>query len=154
MEKLTIKPNGYYQGLITNLYSGNEGEVITFMQELYQANIICPFEEQQYEFLKKLYLDDLIHINKLSQILVLMGGDAKYLKTNNIWISGKNIDYIKSYKQMLYTNLELKEKIIIDYRTTISKINDNNINKILYEILNDEILHKSMIIKQIEQLKE
>ena len=44
--------------------------------------------------------------------------------------------------------------IIIDYRTTISKINDNNINKILYEILNDEILHKSMIIKQIEQLKE
>ena len=36
MSNLIIKPNGYYEGLVTNLYSGNEGEVLTFMQEMYQ----------------------------------------------------------------------------------------------------------------------
>ena len=54
MKRLTIKPNGYYEGIVKNLYSGNEGEVLTFMQELYQANIVFPFEKNQYEFLKKL----------------------------------------------------------------------------------------------------
>ena len=153
MSKLIIKPNGYYLGLITNLYSGNEGEVLTMMQEMYQANIVFPFEKEQYEFLKKLYEDDLIHINRLSQIMVLMGGDPKYLNINNIWISGKSVDYVKSFKQILYTNLELKEKIIIDYKTAISKINDQNINLILSLNLEDEILHKNMLIRQIEKLK-
>lgn len=153
MSKLIIKPNGYYQGLITNLYSGSEGEVLTFMQEMYQANIVYPFEKEQYEFLKKLYEDDLIHINRLCQILVLMGGDPKYLSVNNVWISGRSVDYVKSYKQILYTNLELKEKTIIDYKTAISKINDENINLILSLNIEDEILHKNMLLRQIEKLK-
>ena len=152
--KLIIKPNGYYQGLITNLYAGNEGEVLTFLQEMYQANIVFPFEKEQYDFLKKLCDDDIIHTNRLAEILVLMGGDPKYLNIHNIWVSGKSVDYVKSYKQMLYTNLELKEKIIIDYKTTINKINDNNINLILSLNLEDEILHKNMILRQIEKLKE
>ena len=148
-----IKPNGYYEGLITNLYSGSEGEVLTFMQEMYQANIVFPFEKEQYEFLKKLYKDDVIHTQRLAEILVLMGGDPKYINARNVWISGKSVDYVKSYKQILYTNLELKEKTIIDYKTAISKINDNNINLILSLNLEDEILHKNMLLRQIEKLK-
>ena len=153
MGKLIIKPNGYYQGIITNLYSGNEGEVVTFMQELYQANIVFPFEKQQYDFLKKLYVDDIAHTTRLSEILVLMETDPKYLKINNTWISGKSVDYVKSYKQILYTDLELKEKVIIDYKNAMSKIADSNINLILSLNLEDEILHKNMIIRQIEKLK-
>jgi len=149
--KLIIKPNGYYQGLITNLYAGNEGEVLTFMQELYQANIVYPFEKDQFEFLKKLYEDDIVHSRRLAEILVLMGGDPKYLNAHNIWISGKSVDYVKSFKQILYSNLELKEKTIIDYKTAINKISDNNINLILTLNLEDEILHKNMILRQIEK---
>ena len=153
MEKLIIKSNGYYQGLITNLYAGNEGEVLTFLQEMYQANIVFPFEKMQYDFLKKMYEDDIIHTARLAEILTLMGGDPKYLNVNNVWISGKSVDYIKSYKQILYANLELKEKIIIDYKTAINKINDKNINLILSLNLEDEILHKNMILRQIEKAK-
>lgn len=153
MSKFIIKPNGYYEGLVTNLYSGSEGEVLTFMQEMYQANIVFPFEKEQYEFLKKLYEDDIVHAKRLAEILVLMGGDPKYINIRNIWLSGKSVDYVKSYKQILYTNLELKEKTIIDYKTTISKINDNNINSILSLNLEDEILHKNMLLRQIEKLK-
>ncbi len=154
MNKLIIKPNGYYLGLVNNLYAGTEGEVLTFLQEMYQANLVYPFEKEQYEFLKKLCDDDVVHTNRLAEIIVLMGGDPKYLNTHNIWISGKNVDYIKSYKQILYTNLELKQKIIIDYKTTINKISDNNINLILSLNLEDEILHKNMILRQIEKIKE
>lgn len=151
--KLIIKPNGYYEGIVKSLYSGNEGEVLTFLQEMYQANLVFPFEKEQYEFLKKLYKDDIEHTKRLAEILVLMGADPKLINTQNVWISGKSIDYVKSYKQILYTNLELKEKIIIDYKTAINKIADNNINLILSLNLEDEILHKNMIIKQIEKLK-
>lgn len=150
--KLTIKPNGYYEGIVKGLYSGNEGEVITFLQEMYQANIVFPFEKEQYEFLKKLYTDDIEHTTRLAEILVLMGADPKLINVQNIWISGKSIDYVKSYKQILYTNLELKEKIIIDYKTAINKISDNNINLILSLNLEDEILHKRMIVNQLEKL--
>ena len=101
MEKFRVKPNGYYQGIITNLYSGNEGEVLTFLQEMYQANLVFPFEKEQYSFLKKLCDDDIEHSTRLSEILVLMGADPKYLKSNGVWISGKNVDYVKSYKQIL-----------------------------------------------------
>ena len=152
--KLIIKPNGYYQGLVTNLYSGNEGEVLTFMQEMYQANLVYPFEKEQYNFLKKLYEDDIEHSKRLAEILVLMGADPKYINIQNVWISGKSIDYVKSYKQMLYSNLELKEKSIIDYKTTINKISDKNINLILSLNLEDEILHKNMLLRQIEKLKQ
>lgn len=150
--KLIIKPNGYYEGIVKGLYSGNEGEVLTFLQEMYQANMVFPFEKEQYEFLKKLYQDDIEHTQRLAEILVLMGSDPKLITTQNVWLSGKSIDYVKSYKQMLYTNLELKEKIIIDYKTAINKISDPNINLILALNLEDEILHKNMIIKQIERV--
>ncbi len=83
-----------------------------------------------------------------------MGGDPKYLSVQNVWISGRSVDYVKSYKQILYTNLELKEKVIIDYKTALGKINDQNINLILSLNLEDEILHKNMILRQIEKLKE
>lgn len=148
--KLIIKPNGYYEGIIKGLYSGSEGEVLTFLQEMYQANLVFPFEKEQYEFLKKLYEDDIEHSQRLAEVLVLMGSDPKLLNTQNVWLSGKSIDYVKSYKQMLYTNLELKEKTIIDYKTAINKISDSNINLILEMNLEDEILHKNMLVKQIE----
>ncbi len=154
MSKFIIKPNGYHEGLVKNLYSGNEGEVLTFLQEMYQANIVYPFEKEQYAFLKKLCFEDIEHSKRLSEILVLMGADPKYIKINNVWISGKSVDYVKSYKQMLYTNLELKEKVIIDYREAISKITDKNINLILSLNLEDEIMHKNMILRQIEKIKE
>ncbi|MBE7082136.1 MAG: hypothetical protein E7378_00430 [Clostridiales bacterium] len=153
MQKIFIKQNGYYEGLIKELYAGNEGEVLTFMQELYQANLVYHFDKEQYEFLQKLYKDDLTHASRLAEIIVLMGGDPKYLNNQKIWLSGKSVDYVKSYKQILYTNLELKEKTIIDYKTTINKINDNNINLILSLNLEDEILHKNMILRQIEKLR-
>ena len=97
-KKFIIKPNGYYEGIVKGLYAGNEGEVLTFLQEMYQANIVYPFEKEQYDFLKKLYSDDIEHTKRLSEILVLMGSDPKLINVQNIWISGKSIDYVKSYK--------------------------------------------------------
>ena len=93
--KLIIKPNGYYEGIVKNLYAGNEGEILTFLQEMYQANIVFPFEKEQFEFLKKLYEDDIEHTRRLSEILVLMGADPKLLNVQNIWVSGKSIYYIQ-----------------------------------------------------------
>jgi len=150
--KLIIKPNGYHEGIIKNLYSGPEGEVVTFMQEFYQENLVYPFEKEQYEFLNKIRKDDMEHAKRLSQILICMGSDPKYLTAKNVWISGRSVDYVKSFKQMLYTNLELKEKVIIDYKTAIEKIEDKNINLILALNLEDEILHKNMILRYIEKI--
>ena len=107
--------------------------------------MVFPFEKEQYEFLKKLYEDDIEHTQRLAEILVLMGSDPKLINTQNIWLSGKSIDYVKSYKQMLYTNLELKEKIIIDYKTAINKISDSNINLILS--LNYNYLYNFLFLK-------
>jgi bacterioferritin (cytochrome b1) len=78
----------------------------------------------------------------------MTSGDPMYCNSENKWVGGRQIDYIKDTKQILKTNLEAKEKIIIDYKIAISKIENQQIKALLSAILQDEETHR----KQLQNL--
>lgn len=133
-----IKHNSYYQGLVQNLYCGKEGEVTLFLQFNYQSNILLPFGDDYAKIFENFANEELFHIQLLAQTIISLGGDPVYCDNQGRWFGGRWIDYIKDIKQMLELNIEMKEKIIIDYKTTISKIDDLSIKQMLNLILRDE----------------
>lgn len=101
-------------------------------------------------FFSKLANDELFHIKLLSEAIVALGGDPVLTDNKGLWLSGRWLDYVKDVKQMLWLNIELKQKTIIDYKTTISKIDDVQVKNVLNLILKDE---QEMLNALKEELK-
>lgn len=142
-----IKHNDYYSGLVQNLFCGKEGKVASFLQFTYQANILSPFGSSFARLFSNIASDELYHTKLLSEIILSLGGDPVYASNQGMWFGGRWIDYVKDIKQMLFLNIENKEKSIIDYKTTISKIDDMQIKQALEFILKDEV----SICKKLKQ---
>lgn len=133
-----IKHNDYYCGIVQDLYCGKEGELTSFLQFTYQNNILLPFGNDFYRFFASLADEDLFHCQLLSETIISLGGDPFYCDNQGRWFGGRWIDYVKNIKQMLELDIEMKEKLIIDYKTAISKIDDLSIKQMLDAILKDE----------------
>lgn len=137
--KLTrIKHNSYYLGIIQNLYCSNESEMVSFLQFEYQKNLLLPFGNEYGRFFGLTAQEDLFHTSLLAEIIISLGGSPIYCDNQGKWLSGRRIDYVKNIKSMLALDIELKEKLIIDYKTAISKIDDIKIKKMLEMIVKDE----------------
>ena len=79
-------------------------------------------------------------------------GNPIYANSQAKWIGGRQIDYLKDTKQIILTNIELKEKAIIDYKMAISKIENIQIKLLLNSILNDEENHRLILKKLLKSL--
>jgi bacterioferritin (cytochrome b1) len=75
----------------------------------------------------------------------MTSGDPIYCNSQGKWLGGRQVDYIKDTKQIIMTNLEMKEKIIIDYKLAISKIANQQIKTLLSVILADEESHRDIL---------
>ena len=140
-----IKNNSYYQGLLQNLYSGGDGEMASFFQLTYQNFILYPFGSEHASTFAQLAEEDLLHAKHLAQAIISLGGDPAFCSTQGVWLSGRVVDYIKGVKQMVGINIEAKEKLVIDYKTTISKIDEIQIKRMLEGILQEEEEHLSKL---------
>lgn len=133
-----IKHNCYYLGIIQNLFCGTESEACCFLQFSYQSNILSPFGNEISKSFARYAQDDLFHTTLLSELILSLGGDPVFCDNQGRWLSGRRIDYVKDIKQMLFYDIELKENMIIEYKTAISKIDDMAIKQLLTAILKDE----------------
>lgn len=149
-----LKNNSYYLGLICNLYAGSEGEMVSFLQFFYHANITSAFNQMLSNAFMKIAIDELENAHKLSILIQTLNGDPMYIDSQRKWIGGRSIDYVKSFEQILSLGIELKNKKIIDLKTTISKIDDIQIKNILKEILEKNIEHKIILQKLKLTLKK
>lgn len=146
--------NSYYSGILQNLYAGPEGEVVLFLQLRYHYNILKSFSPKIAEVLSEISLTDLKHQELLANAIQMTYGNPIYATTQGKWIGGRQIDYIKDTKQILLTNLEAKEKTIIDYKIAISKIENNQIKLLLTSILADEENHRLILKKLISSINK
>ncbi len=144
--------NSYYSGILQNLFAGSEGEIITFLQLQYHANIIKNFHPKIADLLNEISLTDLKHQQLLSNAIQMTYGNPIYANSQAKWIGGRQIDYLKDTKQIILTNIELKEKAIIDYKMAISKIENIQIKLLLNSILNDEENHRLILKKLLKSL--
>ncbi len=136
-----IKNNSYYQGLLQNLYAGGDGEMASFLQLSYQNFILSPFGSSHASTFASIAEEDLVHAKELAKAIIMLGGDPAFCSNQGVWLSGRVVDYVKGIKQMVAINIEAKEKSIIDYKTTIAKIEELEIKRMLEGILSEEEGH-------------
>lgn len=140
-----LKPNSYYQGLLQNLYSGVDGEICAVLQYAYFSFNLSTFGNEHAKLFSELVEDELLHAKKLAELIIMLGGDPIFASTQGKWLSGRSVDYIKSVKQMFMLAIELKEKLIIDYKSAIIKIDEMTIKRALEGILHEEESHLIML---------
>ena len=134
--------NSYYEGLLQDLFCGNDGFFAIFLHFLYQYNQIFVFYPNFEKEFEKLWRLELEACNELSQAIIEMGGDSKYYSSSKKFLCG-NIDYIKNLSSIVDTDLELVEKSMIDLKNALSKI-ENNIIKTK--------LRKIVVVKEKEEM--
>ena len=132
------------------MYCSNESEIVSFLQFEYQKNLLLPFGNEYARFFGYVAQEDLFHSSLLAETIISLGGLPVYCDNQGKWLGGRRIDYVKNIKSMISFDIELKEKMIIDYRTAISKIDDIKIKKLLEMIVNDEQNHCSRL-KELER---
>ena len=103
--------------------------------------VLKNFYPEIADLLEDIAKTELLHQQLLSDAILMSGGDPTYSNSQNKWIGGRQIDYVKDIKQILSFDIELKEKIIIDYKIAIAKIDNLEIKKLLASILQDEEIH-------------
>lgn len=144
--------NSYYLGLVQNLYAGSEGELACFLQTTYQFDVLEQSAPEVSELLKKISEQDKKHLSILSHIILMLGGDPKFFNAQNKWFSTREVDYVQGVKQIVSYDIELKEKIIIDYKSTMQKISSPDIKAVLERILADENNHLQALKNIYENL--
>lgn len=149
-----IKQNSYYQGLLQNLYASSDGELYSFMQFTYQSFMLSPFGVAEGNVFASLAEEELLHAKQLAEGIILLGGDPIFCGTQGKWLGGRAVDYVKGLRQMLDLNIEHKEKSIIDYKTTILKIDEPQIKSMLTSILSQEESHLYKLKEIYRSLKE
>ena len=142
-----IRRNSYYTGLLQNLFAGSESATNSVLQYSYNANILAPFyPEISNEFYEMVFDEIKVHYI-LSQLILLTGGDPVYSNAQGKWLGGRSVDYVKDIKQLIMLSVENMEKLIIDYKTVQSKIDDTEIKKYLTQILEIENNNRIKLLK-------
>lgn len=126
--------NSYYEGLLQDLFCGNDGFFTIFMHFLYQYNQIFVFYPKFEKEFEKLFQTEIEVCNILSKIIIEMGGDAKYYSSTKKILNG-NIDYIKSLSSIIDVDLELVEKGLIDVKNVLSKVDNIRIKTELRKVV-------------------
>lgn len=138
---LEIKTNPFYAEILQNLYMGNNGEIISYLQLCYASFILIPFESEYGKIFEQIANDDFLHMKLLARHIVLFGGNPVFSNSKGIWLGGRSIKYHKDIKSILLNNIELKENSLINYKTAYSKIEDKRLKKLITSIIFDEEIH-------------
>lgn len=80
-------------------------------------------------------LQELENCNLISQLILKIGGDNKFYSSTKRFLSGQNIDYVKTTNQIFLNDIEILEVHILEIKSMISKIENVQIRETLKEIL-------------------
>lgn len=130
--------NSYYSGLLQNLYAGSESETGFFLQLRYQIYHLTEFYPKIASSFKLIAETELKHQEILASAIIMTGGNPVLCNSQAKYFTGRQIDYVKDIKQILLCDIELKEKMVIDYKITLSKIENLEIRNILNFIIKEE----------------
>lgn len=133
--------------LIIISYAGIKGEITAIFQYSYQSFITKPTNEDLHEILEEVSINEMIHFEILSQILLSQKIDPKFCRyiDNNPNIceewSAKNINYKKDIVSFLEYNILLEQAAIDTYRRIVAITQCIDLKNIIKRIIEDEEAH-------------
>lgn len=138
MKGYFLTKNSYYEGLLQDLFCGNDGFFTIFLHFFYQFNQFLVYNNNFSSIFKYVYMKELENCEVVSNLLVLMGGDAKFYSSNKKFISGSGIDYVKNLKSAFELDIELVEKSLIDVKNALVKIDNTKIKEKLRIVIKNK----------------
>ena len=140
------KENSYYAKLLLEDYAGLEGELSAITQYSYETLDIFMKYPQVSKELEKIAMVEMRHLEILGKIIKLLGlkPEYKYYNSSNNYYTywnASSLDYNTDIKEILLNDIRIERIAIANYEFHINLINDKYIKKILYRIVEDEILH-------------
>lgn len=138
MKGYFLTKNSYYEGLLQDLFCGNDGFFTIFLHFFYQFNQFLVYNNNFSSIFKFVYMKELENCEVVSNLLVLMGGDAKFYSSNKKFISGSGIDYVKNLKSAFELDIELVEKSLIDVKNALVKIDNTKIKEKLRIVIKNK----------------
>ena len=147
-----LQPNSFYAELLQDLYAGDSGEIIAFLQFSYQSFLLIPFGEQFGKIFERLANEEFLHTKKLAEAIVMLGGNPIFANSKGKFIGGRTMSQIKDIKGMLIDDIELKEKSLINYKTTILKIENQYLKNLINSIIKEEEYQLASLNAYLESL--
>ena len=133
-----LSPNPFFASLLQSLYASDDGKLISFLQFSYFSHVLSPFGDPLAKTFDIIANDDLSHAKTLAETIVMLG-EKPLPSSKGKLLSLRNIRTETDKASILLTAVELKEKSVINLRTTIAKIDNRYIKNLLTRILNEEV---------------
>ena len=150
--------NPQYIDLILQNYASSISEFDAIAQYTYHQISYVYENIEVSQTLRGISIVEMNHLELLGEILVQLGAEPGYWINNkkpHYW-SSKLVDYdLSSLKYILTVDINDEKSAIKQYKETITKINDENINDIIKRIILDEEYHIQLLLglykKYVEQ---
>ena len=131
--------------LLLEDYAGNVSELTAILQYIYGNFVLSNDMQQIAKTLEGIAIAEMKHLDLLAGVIFDLGTDPRYQTTSLRGIH-KNWtpDYVNYYKdtgRILLENIDAEIKSIEQYKSHIKKIDNNQINELLFRIIMDEELH-------------
>ena len=149
-----LQPNPFFAELLQDLFAGDSGEIVAFLQFSYQSYVLLPFGENFGKIFERFANDEFLHAKKLAETIVMLGGNPIFANSQGKFIGGRTISQTKDIKGMLMDDIELKEKSLINYKTTILKIENQYLKNLLNSIIREEEYQLATLKAYFDSLKE
>lgn len=148
--KVNVKDkNPQYIDLILQNFASSISEFDAIAQYTYHQISYVYKNPEVSETINGISIVEMRHLELLGRILVQLGADPGYWIDNhkrNYW-SAKLVDYnLPSLEYALTVDINDEKAAIKQYKETIKKINDENINDIIKRIILDEEYHIQLLL--------
>lgn len=136
--KNLINKNSYYEGLLQDFFASSDGCFCLFMTFFYQYNQIVEYKSEFEPLFLMMYQAELQNSEIISQLIIEMGGDAKYYSHSKNFLSCHSVDCVKGVMQIFLDDIEKLEISIIQNKSLINKIDDPKIKEKLHTVLKNK----------------
>ena len=136
--------NIMYASLLLKDYTGRVSELTSITQYVYQSFDKFDINPIFSSTLSQIAMVEMKHLELLGKTIKLLGLNPQFKIINNFPVSywqSKYINYSSDLKEMLKDDIKIEKEAIKNYQKDIDIINDKNIKKLLYRIIEDEKKH-------------
>ena len=128
-------------GILKDLLSSRDGELVGIMQYIYQSRLASKVESEVSQLLEEIAVVEMEHMELLMDAIIAFGGTPKYDNSRGQMFNAGYINYTDKLKSMLEANIAGEERAIADYSRAQKMVENQSLKDLLNRIIEDEKLH-------------
>lgn len=140
--------NLYYAELLSYDYCGIDSELTAIMQYVNHEILLAHSDCQAAKILLAIAQAEMIHLQKLGELIVLLGGKLNFSAYKNgcgkLW-TPNSANFVTDYNEIIRANIKGEYAAIKQYESHIQRIKDSYITDMLKRIVKDEKYHISLL---------